>query len=166
MLMKGLLTSGLIAALSVVPGTPMPSTPATDSDEWLRATPELAWHAMVEAASKCTVTCWDHTGTGVHAAPTGGNANERGDGAHTTTYPGSCDDKHPFCGGESFAFTGYLQDAIERGDIDSIRQLLEDKSRNVVVVLERNAIQLVGCRGDVTAHIQLPVALLNSVVLE
>lgn len=154
-----------LATLAAIEPTDRPPVSSVPGAEVLRDIPELAWHVTPRAAD-CSVTCWDHTGTGVHIAYPDGNANERGAGSHEQPYPGSCDDNHPFCGGggQTFAFAEELGRAVARQDIAALKWVLQHN--DIYVASERGAIQVVGCDQEVIAHVGLPMNMLSALTLE
>lgn len=156
----------LLAALAIVvigvtgptrysPGAALPSP------ESVRHIPELAWHAA-SAGPDCSVTCWDQHETNEHIAVDGGSTNERGGGAHfPTAFAGLCADKHPGCDIETndenlASLTERIRGAVQAADLASLKTLLESSGGTVYIAAERSAVQIVGCRGDIVAHVRIP----------
>lgn len=160
-LVFAMVTPVLLMGLAAIEPAERPMPPSAPTAEVLRTIPELAWHANPRGPD-CSVTCWDHTGTGVHIALDGGNANERGGGSHPSTpYPGSCDDKHPSCR-LNFAFAEEFERAIDEGDVEGLKWVLEQAEGEIYVASERDAIQILGCTQEVMAHVGLPEAMLSA----
>jgi len=95
----------------------------------------------------------------------------RAGGPHTVTVcrSGSCDTKHGDCTlaqGSSRTFgkdIEMVRGTIERGDPAAIAGILKQFPQRVVVNVERSAIQVLGCTGEVAAHIPLSNALVADI---
>jgi hypothetical protein len=48
-----------------------------------------------------------------------------------------------------------VRSAIAGGDVRTLAQLAQDEDNNVVLVPEREAVQVLGCGGRVAAHLRL-----------
>lgn len=87
------------------------------------------------------------------------------DGIHGCK-PSTCG-VHGICGGLAKAGEVALPDrldevetAVAAGDVDRLNRLIADRDAAIVLVSERQAVQVIGCGGNVVGHFKLPSALL------
>lgn len=83
-----------------------------------------------------------------------------GGGSHSiqnNCWAGSCAEKHPACA-ETFASTDMdaLRDHLKAGRLESAERLIATNAKYVSINLQRAAVQVKGCTGNVVAH--FPVA--------
>lgn len=153
MIVKSILTATAVLTVAVAPRATEFADRAVPDPATVSHIPELAWHA-IPGSDDCEATCWDQHASNLHVAFEGG-VNRRGGGLHDEPYEGSCEEKHPQCS-PSFASVDEIREVIEGGDLKGLRTLLEKENTRIYVAAERGALQVVGCRGDVVAHLRIP----------
>lgn len=115
-------------------------------------------------ADDCDIRCTEppDCDPGEHDAWEGSPVNAmRNGGVHLdpVCYPGTCDTKHgPMCGPPDFANSEFeeLRRRLARNDAAGAATLVLAHGREVVVNVERSAVQILDCTGGVVAH--LPVS--------
>lgn len=160
MIAKAFLAVTALVTVAFAPPATRPAAEALPSPESVRHIPELAWHAAARLPD-CSVTCWDNHQASVHVAFNGGNTNERAGGAHDDPYAGLCAEKHPGCVVEVNLIESAqgIQAAIDANNAEALTALLERNGGKVYLAVERNALQVIGCRGDVVGHFRIPANL-------
>lgn len=93
---------------------------------------------------------WNGDETSVH---------ERGGGTHSSCITtGGCSTQHPpECVPETSpgAALDALDSALSEGDVSTVERLLRESEGQFVVSSQRNAVQGLGCEGQIIAHIPL-----------
>jgi len=91
-----------------------------------------------------------------HVAPRVGDTNEYGGGYHDTTcFSGSCEEKHPECEYAVMA-AAEAEDALRNHDAAQLAAVADRYTKGARI--ERGALQLLDCDGNVVAHIPLSMA--------
>ncbi len=160
MIGKGLLALTALLGTALATPTVRPPAASLPNPESVRHIPELAWHAA-EADVECGTVCWDQIASGVHVAVCDPEyaTNETGLGCHPAYYSGSCAVKHPPCGGGLLSALEGVQVALERRDVQGLKAGLVRGGAKAYFAAERNAVQIVGCKGEVVAHLPVPTGM-------
>lgn len=131
----------------------------------LLPTPSSATEVRTDCILSCHFGTSGNCGALKHIAPRVGDTHQYGEGWHDTTcYPGDCDfgvtdengqylpAKHPSCTGIGGDLDELL-DAIVLGETQAIRQISAKLNAQLRSVPERDAIQVIGCHGEIVAHL-------------
>ena len=89
-----------------------------------------------------------------------GSTGTRGGATHFDCYSGTCDDHHPQCIEVPAAQLDALEQAAIAGDQAKVKSMLEEH-QTLTVNIERSALQLLDCGGNVVAHVPAPATLIR-----